>query len=187
MLDVANKYMGVTRLRQQRTKSGLCAVPEPLEFLNLSCWPEFARKHTETRTFGYRWGNFSTYINYDRLKTIWKYATQGQTATFPTFGNVSFFRSKCEKSWFLGEIAAYSGGGYVAYLGRTLYNSYVNFRQLLNKLWIDQATRVVFIEFLTYNANCNIFSSIRLTFEQSATGFVTKRVIVSVLISVVFC
>ncbi|KAJ3643456.1 hypothetical protein Zmor_026166 [Zophobas morio] len=162
MLDVANKYMGVTRLRQQRTKSGLCAVPEPLEFLNLSCWPEFARKHTETRTFGYRWGNFSTYINYDRLKTIWKYATQGQTATFPTFG----------------EIAAYSGGGYVAYLGRTLYNSYVNFRQLLNKLWIDQATRVVFIEFLTYNANCNIFSSIRLTFEQSATGFVTKRVIV---------
>jgi hypothetical protein len=41
MLDLNSKFMGVARLRQQRVKPKLCQVPKAMEFLNMSCWPEF--------------------------------------------------------------------------------------------------------------------------------------------------
>ena len=37
----------------------------------------------------------------------------------------------------------------------------------------------MFIEFLTYNANYNVFNAITLLFEQSVTGYTFKRVEVS--------
>lgn len=61
-------------------------------------------------------------------------------------------------------------------MGRTLYNSYANFRKIVKKMWIDQKTRAIFIEFLAYNANYNVFNSVRILFEKSATGYVDKRI-----------
>jgi hypothetical protein len=83
----------------------------------------------------------------------------------------------------LGEFATYSGGGYLLYLGRTLYNTLLNFQNMMTKVWIDVDTRVIFVEFLTYNANYNYFSSVRLTVEQSATGYTHKLIRVGVLYS----
>lgn len=66
------------------------------------------------------------------------------------------------------------------YLGRKLYNSYVNVCNILNKHWFDSGTRVVFIEFLTYNQNYNIFNSVTLLIEQSVTGLIRRTVNVSI-------
>jgi hypothetical protein len=74
----------------------------------------------------------------------------------------------------VGRIATYGGGGYVAFLGRTLYNSYVNLHRLVEKFWIDHKMRSLFIEFLLYNANYNIFIAVSLLFEQSATGYTSS-------------
>lgn len=79
----------------------------------------------------------------------------------------------------LGKISTYTGGGYVGYLGRTLHNTYANFIHFLKKYWLDRNTRSVFIEFLTYNVNYNIFNAVRLIFEQSATGYSVKTINVS--------
>ncbi|RZC34880.1 polycystic kidney disease protein 1-like 2, partial [Asbolus verrucosus] len=160
MIDLNNKYIGIARFRQQRMSSNLCRIAEEMEFTNMTCWPEFSVIHTETRTFGYGWGRFSTYLEFDRLKSIWEYSDQHQTGSLPTFG----------------EFSTYSGGGYIAYLGRTLYNSYANFRKLLSKFWIDDKTRSIFIEFLTYNVNYNVFNSVKMLYEQSATGFIFSDV-----------
>lgn len=68
------------------------------------------------------------------------------------------------------------------YLGRTLYNSIANLLAMVRDKWIDGQTRVTFVEFMTYNPNYNIFNSVTLTLEKSATGYVTKEVYVSLLV-----
>jgi hypothetical protein len=160
MKDMTNKYIGVARLRQHRVLPELCKVPEIMRFLNVSCWSDFSLSHAETKTFGYAWGEVTSHMALDRLKSIWRYTSPLKTETLGTFG----------------ELSAYSGGGYVVYLGRTLYNSYANFRKIVKKMWIDQKTRAIFIEFLAYNANYNVFNSVRILFEKSATGYVDKRI-----------
>ncbi|CAH1383290.1 unnamed protein product, partial [Tenebrio molitor] len=159
MLDLNSKFMGVARLRQQRVKPKLCQVPKAME-LNMSCWPEFSKRYTEKKIFGYRWGQYSPLLQYDRLKNILKYASHENTETLGT----------------VGEFSSYSGGGYVVYLGRTLYNSHANFLKIFKKLWINPDTRVIFIEFLLYNANFNIFNAVKLIVEQSASGYIYKRI-----------
>jgi hypothetical protein len=86
MLDLNSKFMGVARLRQQRVKPKLCQVPKAMEFLNMSCWPEFSKRYTEKKIFGYRWGQYSPLLQYDRLKNIWKYASHENTETLGTVG-----------------------------------------------------------------------------------------------------
>lgn len=73
----------------------------------------------------------------------------------------------------------YPGGGYLAFLGRNLYNSYINFQAMVLKSWIDQKTRSIFVEFLVYNVNTNVFNTVTLLYEQSATGYVHQTINVS--------
>jgi urease accessory protein UreH len=80
----------------------------------------------------------------------------------------------------LGEFSSYSGGGYVVYLGRTLYNSHANFQKIFKKLWINSDSRVIFIEFLIYNANFNIFNAVKLIVEQSVSGYTYKKIEVTI-------
>ncbi|XP_044272220.1 uncharacterized protein LOC123016069 isoform X2 [Tribolium madens] len=160
MLDMSNKIIGVTRLRQQRIKRKLCKPPEILAFLNMTCEPEITWWRQEKSRYGYSWGDFTPYLVFDRLQNIWQYSGAVKTGTFGS----------------TGEISSYTGGGYVGYLGRTLYNTYANLRRFLEKLWIDQGSRSIFIEFLTYNANYNVFNSIKLLYEQSASGYNAKTV-----------
>ncbi|XP_030754541.1 polycystic kidney disease 2-like 1 protein [Sitophilus oryzae] len=41
--------------------------------------------------------------------------------------------------------------------------------------WLDLKTRAVFIEFLTYNPNCNLFNTVQVVFEIGASGYVNYR------------
>jgi hypothetical protein len=180
MLDMTNKYIGVARLRQQRIKANVCRIAEPMKFLNISCHPELSLHLMETRRYGYGWGHFSEYLKFDRLRSIWQYSPEHKTGTFGTFGKYLALHSRIHGSvFFPGEFSVYPGGGYVGYLGRTLYNSHANFRKLAQKFWVDHKTRNVFIEFLTYNADYNVFNSVKLLFEQSASGYSFKNVEVS--------
>ena len=58
---------------------------------------------------------------------------------------------------FWGELDWYSGGGYVAELGQTLAEAREVVAELREGGWLDRNTRVVFIEFLLYNPNLNLF------------------------------
>ncbi|KYB28219.1 uncharacterized protein LOC107397705 [Tribolium castaneum] len=165
MIDNANKVIGVARIRQHRIAANACEVPAQMNFLNMSCQPEFSFQDAETGDFLPKWAISVTGVEYDRLKKIWKYATQSETETWGTVG------------W----IGTYSGGGYVAFLGRTLRNSYANFKKIFDMSWIDHQTRSIFIEFLTYNANYNVFVAVNLLFEQSATGYTSKILQINVV------
>lgn len=75
---------------------------------------------------------------------------------------------------FVGDITIYPGAGYSAPLGRNLYNSYYNLKYYTETEWIDYNTRVIFVEFLTYNADYNIFHAVKLIVERSASGLFVK-------------
>lgn len=81
-----------------------------------------------------------------------------------------------------GYITIYPGGGYSAPLGRTLYNTYYNIKYLADSKWMDTKSRVIFVEFLTYNTNYNIFNGVKLIFEQSCSGLWAKTYSVNILI-----
>jgi hypothetical protein len=53
----------------------------------------------------------------------------------------------------------YGGGGYVIDLNKGYEREII--RELFDELWIDRATRAVFIDLTVYNANINLFCQIR--------------------------
>ena len=60
-----------------------------------------------------------------------------------------------------GQLATYSGGGYVQDLSKTKNETTKIIDALFDNLWIDRGTRVVFIDFTVYNANINLFCVVR--------------------------
>ncbi|VDH94803.1 blast:Polycystic kidney disease and receptor for egg jelly-related protein [Mytilus galloprovincialis] len=45
--------------------------------------------------------------------------------------------------------------------------------ELISKLWIDERTRALFVEFTLYNPNLNLYSSVTIVFEFSSPGGIT--------------
>lgn len=74
----------------------------------------------------------------------------------------------------IGKFAIYPGGGYIALLGRNKKNSLTNAKYLSRTNWIDSFTRCIFIEFLLYSPNSNLFNSVRVKFEISPTGYIRQ-------------
>lgn len=70
-----------------------------------------------------------------------------------------------------GQISTYSGeGGYIVDLGLSKSKARAMVAGLKKNLWIDRGTRVVFIDFTTYNPNINLFVVTKLIAEFPATG-----------------
>ena len=67
-------------------------------------------------------------------------------------------------------MATYSGGGYVANLGHTIEEAKKMIDELIDHRWLDEYSRVVFIEFLTYNPNINLFGVGMSAVEFTETG-----------------
>ena len=67
-------------------------------------------------------------------------------------------------------ISTYGGGGYVQDLTLNYSGAYAQMSDLIEYLWLDRGTRVVFLDFTVYNANINLFCQITLTVEFPASG-----------------
>lgn len=64
-------------------------------------------------------------------------------------------------SSYWGLLTTYSGSGFYKDLAKTKTESADIIAELKDNLWLDRGTRVLFIDFSTYNANVNLFSVIR--------------------------
>ncbi|XP_044253194.1 uncharacterized protein LOC123004143 [Tribolium madens] len=150
MSDFCNKFLGVVRLRQKRVIKYQCKVPSYLKFAQTnSCRSEF-------------WYSMESHTNFSYLaqfRPIWNY-------TIPELAGITVV---------VGKFGIYDGGGFVSPLGRTLYNTYVNINYMVDNKWIDGATSAIFLEFLAYNVNTNLFNVIRLVTELSTTGFFRNK------------
>ncbi|KAK9892881.1 hypothetical protein WA026_022561 [Henosepilachna vigintioctopunctata] len=157
--DYSNKMLGVIRIRQHRSEANSCGVPDIMRFTNRSCNGDYFKSQS-FRDYGIRWSLSEPSSSEGRMANVWKFLNSSETGTFP----------------FIGKLGIYTGGGYVAFLGRGMKNSYVNFNYLQHYSWFDVLTRGIFIEFLLYNTNSNVFNSVQFTIEKSVTGYLKIEV-----------
>ncbi|KAM7073885.1 polycystin-2-like protein 1 isoform 1-T1 [Molossus nigricans] len=137
-----NLLLGAPRLRQLRVRNDSCVVHEDFRQDILSCYAVYSPDKEEQLPFGTLNGTAWTYHSQDEL------------------GGSSHW----------GQLTSYSGGGYYLDLPVSRQGSAEALRDLQEGLWLDRATRVVFIDFSVYNANINLFCVLRLVVEFPATG-----------------
>lgn len=63
--------------------------------------------------------------------------------------------------WYFGNMGLYSSGGYLFTLPKSRQESMEKLASLKQNNWLTRGTRVVFIDFSTYNANLNLFCVVR--------------------------
>ncbi|CAH1260732.1 unnamed protein product [Diabrotica balteata] len=160
-IDNTNKYIGIVRLRQKRVDPRGCKVVSQMHDFRNECIPEFST-NSEFRNFSENWQDNTESDKFARMDSVWKYISPKQTGSMH----------------YIGDFARYSGGGYVATLGRTLTNSIININYLTRNKWIDDLTKGLFIEFLLYSANSNLFNSVKILFEISSTGYIQQKYMV---------
>lgn len=169
MVDYNTKVLGVGRFRQHRVQ-GSCYIPEEARHLNMSCSQEFSKSSAAYDEFDEMWKPKMFEVEYNRLIDMWKFKSDGESVR-GTYTRIDIMKFWCFYSYITGEVAYYPSGGFSANLGRTLYNSYFNLKYIIEKQWIDKETRAIFLEFLSYNANYNVFNSVTLILEKTAAGY----------------
>ncbi|PAA56728.1 hypothetical protein BOX15_Mlig009305g2 [Macrostomum lignano] len=137
-----NKLLGVPRMRQVRVRNDSCSIATDFRANIRACYAMYSRSAESREPFGY--------MN----STAWNYSTEQQL----------------DGRGYSGKLATYNGGGYYIDLGRSREESTAKIDELFHGLWIDRATRAVFIDFTVYNANINLFCVIKLIAEFPATG-----------------
>ncbi|NP_001034789.2 polycystin-1-like protein 3 isoform a precursor [Mus musculus] len=110
-------------------------------------------QHQEDReNYGAGWVPPDT--NITKVDSIWHYQNQESLGGYPI----------------QGELATYSGGGYVVRLGRNHSAATRVLQHLEQRRWLDHCTKALFVEFTVFNANVNLLCAVTLILESSGVG-----------------
>ncbi|XP_013781183.2 polycystic kidney disease 2-like 1 protein [Limulus polyphemus] len=137
-----NRLLGPPRLRQLRVKNDSCNVHDDFKKAISQCYAVYSSHIEEKEPFGLMNG------------TAWTYNSEKEM--------------NGSSHW--GLIATYSGAGSYIDLGTNKSQALSVMNELRENLWITRATRAVFLDFTTYNANLNLFCVVKIVFEFPATG-----------------
>ncbi|XP_043991909.1 polycystic kidney disease 2-like 1 protein isoform X1 [Gambusia affinis] len=137
-----NMLLGVPRMRQIKIKNNSCKVHKDFKDEIGECFDVYNEKKEDDLSFGLINGS------------AWCYHTE----------------KDIKGSSYWGLLSTYSGAGFYQDLSRTKEDSANILAELIDNLWLDRGTRVVFIDFSAYNANINMFCVVRLVVEFPATG-----------------
>ncbi|NXI43728.1 PK2L2 protein, partial [Galbula dea] len=136
-----NLLLGVAQIRQLRVSSNTCSIYPYFHDLIEDCYSKYHHWTEDRSAFGLR------------NDSEWKY-TSGSSFS----------------PWYWGSLGLYGSGGYVFTLPKSKQESMEKLAFLRQNSWLTRGTRVVFIDFSTYNANINLFCIIRLVVEFPVTG-----------------
>ncbi|XP_070574001.1 polycystin-1-like protein 2 [Ptychodera flava] len=155
--DQASKLVGVARLRQIRNKKGSCSMVESASMTISQCHGEYSRSDEDT----------SSYL------ASWQPSPGNRSAIKDPASPWSYQKSVSIPYW--GQAAIYSGGGYVADLATDRVKSVETINYLRDRVWLDDQTRALFVEFTLYNANANLFGMVTLLIERPGIGGLLKK------------
>ncbi|XP_042556542.1 polycystic kidney disease protein 1-like 3 [Dipodomys spectabilis] len=102
--------------------------------------------------YGVGWGLPDT--NLTEADSIWHYQDQRTLGGYPI----------------QGELATYAGGGYAVRLGRNFSSAARVLQHLEQSHWLDRCTKGLFVEFVVFNANVNLFCVVTLILESNHVG-----------------
>lgn len=80
---------------------------------------------------------------------------------------------------FAGTVDVYPAGGYVKDLVGKKNRVQQFLLEMENLRWLDKFTRSVFVEFVLYNPNVNLFAMVTVLFETPITGTYGGEIIIS--------
>ncbi|KFW01355.1 Polycystic kidney disease 2-like 2 protein, partial [Eurypyga helias] len=136
-----NLLLGVAQIRQLKVRNNTCSVYPYFHTFIEDCYSEYRYRAEDRSDFGLK------------NESEWKYTSVSSLSP-----------------WYWGAIGLYSGGGYMFTLPKSKQESVEKLVFLRRNGWLTRGTRVVFIDFSTYNANINLFCVVRLVVEFPATG-----------------
>ncbi|KAM8776480.1 LOW QUALITY PROTEIN: polycystin-1-like protein 3 [Rhynchonycteris naso] len=106
----------------------------------------------DTENCGFNWR--PSEMNHTESDSIWHYQSQETLAGYPIQGGFS----------------TYSGGGYIVRLGRKASSAIRALQHLEQSHWLDRCTKSLFVEFVVFNANVNLFCAVTLILESNHVG-----------------
>ena len=125
------------------------------------CHQVFLTDHNEDKTtYHQEWKKEAPSQQNETYESPWKYMNGEESKTEYT-------------AW--GRRRTFYGGGYIAYLSSERQESLKMLNSLKTHGWVDQLTRVVFLEFSAYNANVNILSALIFSVEFTSYGAALPR------------
>ncbi|NXH14048.1 PK2L2 protein, partial [Bucco capensis] len=136
-----NLLLGVAQIRQLRVNNNTCSIYPYFHDLLEDCYSKYHYWAEDRSDFGLR------------NDSEWKYTSASSLSP-----------------WYWGSVGLYSSGGYLFTLPKSKQESMEKLAFLRQNSWLTRGTRVVFVDFSTYNANVNLFCIIRLVVEFPATG-----------------
>ncbi|KAI6076973.1 Polycystic kidney disease 2-like 2 protein [Aix galericulata] len=136
-----NLMLGVAQVRQLKVRNNTCSTYPYFQNFTKECYSTYHYNAEDKSDFGLKNGS------------EWKYSSAASLSP-----------------WYWGDIGIYSSGGFTFTLPKSKEKSREKLEFLRKNGWLTRGTRVVFIDFSTYNANINLFCIIRLVVEFPATG-----------------
>jgi len=145
--------IGFAIMRQVRVKNNSCIVSSRFKNIN-SCY----QMNLETKDYSVDWTSFnSSFIS--NIEMI---------NTYKSFQHMS--ASSLDNYPYMTGLNTYLGDGYVFNLTGSLNELQSNLTLLRKLNWIDRKTRAIFIQFLLFNPNINMFAYLNILFEILPSG-----------------
>lgn len=149
--DRYNYMISRARLRLLRVAKDSCRIPKEFKNVINVCGKDYSIFDQDEACYDKRWK--STTWKKDDMRSRWYFQSSRNLDGYPT----------------LGLFTTYSGSGYVTELVPGEDNNGTA-TEMEKFDWLDQQSRALFVEFTTYNANVNLYTSITLLFEFSSYG-----------------
>ncbi|KAK3760584.1 hypothetical protein RRG08_022866 [Elysia crispata] len=148
--SLASYRLGPTRIRQHRTSPEPCKSPNQLRPFNVRCVPSWSSSDHDWADYLPEWTleDEDNSLS-DGSRSPWQYSRWADIGGTPV----------------AGRLGVYPNGGYVQDMTGTLDEVNACLTQLQRLHWIDEWTKVVFIETTIYTPNINMFAMITAIFE----------------------
>ncbi|CAH1779439.1 unnamed protein product [Owenia fusiformis] len=156
--------VGAARLRQLRVKQGDCFTSDIIS--GLKCSVGYSEEAMDKGAYGTGWLSLQPNTTDAEYSSVWKYHSSKELDSSSLMASLD---------------TLYSGSGYMADLGVSRFESIAALDHLHSNGWIDDDTRVLFVEFNVYNANLNLFTIVTTVFEMPQYGGVLPTCIVSTI------
>jgi polycystin 1L2 len=149
--------IGFAILRQVRVKNNSCSVSSNFKSLINTCYSD-SFFQMDSKDYSINWTIYnSSYIpDIDKLNT------------YKSFQHMS--ASSLDDYPYTTDLSTYLGDGYVFNLTGSLNELQSNLTLLQKLNWIDKQTRAIFIQFLLFNPNINMFAYLNILFEILPSG-----------------
>lgn len=111
-------------------------------------------------------------LNTNDYNSSWSYEIFAESNSRSDHLLIDPYTHRGSDSWmeFEGHLEYYPRSGYTALLANTRNSSVDILNELQQQQWLDEYTRVLFVEFSTLNLNLNLFTNVIISFEYLPTG-----------------